>query len=417
MAENTIKCPNCSREIPLTEALSHQMKEGVRREYEAILRKKEDEIKKRAEELDRKASEAEEAFARRLAAEKERLASDARKKADEAVRLRIKAMEEENFEKDKLLNEARANELALIRKARELEEEKKALDLKIARTLDAEREKIRNSTIEMFMEEHRLKDAEKDKKISDMMRAMDELKRKGEQGSMQSQGEVLELDLEELLRARFPVDVIEPVGKGIRGADIIQRVYTKNGIYCGAIAWESKRTKSWNNDWITKLKDDQREVRAEVAVLVTETLPKDVASFAHKEGVWVTSVPLAASLAEALRVGLTQVALSRNSIEGRGEKMEAVYNYLSGAEFRHRVEAIVEAFTAMKADLEKEKQAMLGIWAKREKQIERVVSNTIRMYGDMQGIIGAALPQINSLELPGGEAVHGGVEGEPYPDK
>ncbi len=409
MAEPTVTCPYCSKGIPLTEALSNQIKEGLRREYEARAQEKEVGLKRREEEMRKKASELddsrkalEETVARRLAVEKTRLLRDAQEKAKEELSNELKDLKEETLEKARLLDEARRNELELRKKARELEEEKKGLELEVARRLDAEREKIRQAAVEMFSEEHRLKDIEKDKKMDDMRRMIEELKRKTEQGSVQAQGEALELDLEALLRTSFPIDVIEPVPKGIRGADILQRVYAKSGQCSGTIAWESKRTKAWNDEWITKLKDDQRETKAEIAVLVTETLPRGISSFAHIDGVWVTGIALAGSLAGVLRDGLIQVAQSRLSAVGKGEKMEAIYNYLSGPEFRHRVEAIVESFKTMQEDLESEKRAMTKIWAKREKHIERVVSNTSRMYGDMQGIIGATLPEIKSLELGSG---------------
>ena len=367
-------------------------------------KKKEGELQKRASELEESKRSLDETVARKLAVEKGRLQDEARKRALEQVDIELKDLREDKARKDSLLDESRKKEIELLRRNRQIEEEKRALELEAARKLDAEREKIRQSTLEAFSEEHRLKDLEKDRKMSDLMKTIEELKRKGEQGSQQSQGEILELDLEAMLKARFPVDLIEPVAKGVRGADIIQKVYTRSGLLCGSIAWESKRTKAWNDEWVTKLKDDQREMKAEVAVIVTEALPKGLSAFGLVDGVWVTTVPLAGSLADALRATLTEVSLARASAVGKNEKMEAIYNYLSGPEFRQRVEGIVEAFSAMKEDLESEKRAMMRIWAKREKQIERVTSSTTGMYGDMHGIIGSTMPEIKTLELgPGDE--------------
>ncbi len=410
MSDQSIKCPNCHIEFPLSDALSNRIKEGLRAEYEEKAVRKELEVRKREEELRKKLSELDEArkavedtVASRLSAEKAKLVEEAGKRALERFEAELRDMKEEQARKDELLEDARKKELELRRKARELEDEKKALDLEVARKIDAEREMVRRSALEMFSEEHRLKDLEKDKKISDMLKTIEELKRKGEQGSMQAQGEVLELDLEALLKSMFPVDMIEPVPKGIRGADIIQKVYTRSGQHCGSIVWESKRTKAWNDDWIAKLKDDQRDIRAEVAVLVTEALPKGVSSFAQIEGVWVTVVGLAGCLAEVLRAGLVQLSLARLSTVGKNEKMEAIYAYLSGQAFRQRVEGIVESFKELKEELESEKRAMTRIWARREKQLERAVTNTAGMYGDMQGIIGSTLPELKSLELGSGE--------------
>jgi hypothetical protein len=232
-----------------------------------------------------------------------------------------------------------------------------------------------------------------------MRKTIDELKRKSEQGSMQAQGEVLELDLEAGLKARFPMDTVEPVPKGLRGADILQNVINAEGQRCGIIIWETKRTKSWSDSWISKLKDDQREINADIPVIVSEVLPKGISAFSQIEGVWVTNRALALNVAEVLRGLLIHVSQATVASVNKGEKIELLYKYLSSPAFRQRVEAIVEAFTTMKEDLDKEKRAMTKIWAKREKQIEKVVINTAGMYGDMQGIIGAALPEIKMLDM------------------
>ncbi len=414
MTEQAIKCPSCGSNIPLTETLANQAKESVRKEFEALAAARDNEIKRREEELDRRRDEIEaskravaEIVEKRLSSEKLRLSQEAEKKARETVIVELNDLKAEKAEKDRLLSIARDAELEHRKKSRELEERQRTLELEMTRKIDAERERIKAAAFDAFSEEHRLKDLEKDKQLSDLRKDISEWKRKSEQGSMQTQGEVLELDIEAMLKARFPVDSIEPVQKGIRGADILHRVYTRGGTICGTIAWESKHTKAWSDEWISKLKDDQREVRADIAVIVTEAMPKGIDTFALIEGVWVTSVALAGPLAEALRVNLMQLSSSRLASVGKNEKMEAIYSYLTGPEFRHKVEAIAEAFKAMKDDLEQEKRAMTRIWAKREKQIERVVMNTVRMYGDVQGI--AMLPDIKSLELGAGSA---GAEGD-----
>lgn len=301
-------------------------------------------------------------------------------------------------EKDEKLKKAKDAELDLLKQKRELEESKANFKLEMAKKLDEEREKIRQMTLEKAMEEHRLKDLEKENQIADMRKQIDELKRKAEQGSQQRQGETLELELEDILRKEFPLDHIEPVPKGIRGADVLQKVHDRSGC-CGTIIWESKNAKAWKDNWIAKLKDDQRAVKAEIAVLMTTTLPNDVKNFAHIDGAWVTNYTSIVGLATALRINLIQVATTKLATEGKNSKMEVLYNYLSGSEFRQKVEAIGEAFVSMKNDLDQEKRAMMRIWSKRDKQIERVITNTATMYGDMQGIIGASLPQLESLEL------------------
>jgi hypothetical protein len=406
MPEQTIICPNCGKEIPLTATLSHQLKESLRKEYEDKAKEKEQELARREKLLEEKAKQVEDSekaieqrVTEKIKAEREKLKKEAKKELEEALLLEQKDLQEQLAEKDRKLEEARKAELDLRKKIREAEEAKKNVELEVARRIDEEREKIKQQTLEMFSEEHRLKDLEKDKKINDMLKTIEELKRKAEQGSMQTQGEVMELDLESLLKTKFPVDEIEPVPKGRRGADILQKVYSRGGQHCGTIIWETKCTKAWSDGWIPKLKDDQREVKAEIAVIVTEVLPKDVSSFTQIEGVWVTNFSLAGALAEVLRTGLIQLSQAKLSAVGKGEKMEVLYNYLSSPEFRQRVEAIVEGFKSMKEDLEHEKRATIKNWAKREKQIERVITNTAIMYGDMQGIIGASIPSIKLLEI------------------
>jgi Uncharacterized protein conserved in bacteria len=249
-------------------------------------------------------------------------------------------------------------------------------------------------------ENHKFKDAEKDKQLAEMRTQIEELKRKAEQGSQQTQGEVLELELEHLLKEDFPFDEILPVSKGVKGGDVIQIVKTQSGRVCGKILWETKRTKSWSDGWIQKVKDDQREAKADLSVIVSEVLPKGFHHFRQIDGVWVTDIPSALSLSLALRVALIQVTKAQDIQTGKEEKMEIVYNYLTGVEFRNRVQAIVESFVAMKKDLDAEKRAITAAWSKREKQIERVVLNIAGMHGDLEGIVGGSLPAVKMLELP-----------------
>lgn len=399
MEGQVIICPYCNKEIPLTEAISHQIREKLHKEFDAEFKKKEQELVQKEQALSKKEKALEENFAQRLKIEAARLEEEAKKKAEASIDTKLKDLQAQVAEKDQQLSEAYKTELELRRKRRELEEKHKTFELEMARKLDEERAKIREEAIKAVMEEHQLKDLEKDKKISDMLRQIEELKRKAEQGSQQTQGEVMELELEEMLKAHFPFDSIEPVGKGKKGADILQKVRNPSGQYCGTIIWESKRTKGWSDGWIDKLKEDQREAKAEIAVLVTTALPKEVNHFAQINGIWVTNFPLAICLAGPLRVSLIQVANAKLSEVGKYEKMEVLYSYLSGPEFRQKIEAMVEAFNLMRRDLDQEKRAMNKIWSKREKQIERVINSISGMYGDMQGIMGASLPEIRSLEL------------------
>ena len=371
MTKETIKCPECGEVIELSEAISHDIEIRLKQQYENKIEKTKKSIEEKA-----------------------------KKEVQESLNIKISDLNEQLEEKTKNLKEAQKQELELRKRQRELVEKEEKLELELSRKIDAERQKIIQKTSKEFEETHRLKDAEKDKQLDDMKKQIDELKRKSEQGSQQMQGEVLELELEESLKEEFPFDVIEPVAKGVKGGDIIQTVKTQSGRICGKILWETKRTKNWSESWIQKLKDDQRDAKADLAILASESLPKGLQHFRLMSGVWVTDILSAVSLALALRVVLIQVARERVTQVGKKEKMELAYNYLTGQEFRNRVEAIVESFTAMKMDLEAERRAMLKIWAKREKQMERVISNAAGMHGDLQEIAGSSLPAIKMLELP-----------------
>lgn len=311
--------------------------------------------------------------------------------------MEVEDLKRQNAERAEQLRAAQEAELQWRAQRRELEEREKNLKLETARRMDAERKKVADETARQLEEEHRLRDAEKDKKLQDALKANDELRRKLQQGSQQTQGEVLELKLEELIRSAFPSDQVEPVPKGRNGADVIHKVFTKSGQFSGTIVWELKRTKSWSDAWIAKLKDDQRVIKTEIAILVSEALPKDCQHFGQIGGVWVASPQCAIGLAIALRQQLAEVATTKMAAVGKNEKMEVLYRYLSGVEFKQRVEAIVEAFIDMQADLQEERRIAEKRWSKREKQIQRVISNTSGMYGDLQGLIGSSLQEIPAL--------------------
>ncbi len=417
-ASAVITCPYCNREIPLDEVLTHQIREKARKEFNEEMQKKDLELKEKEKsllqkesrmdqlkkDLEKRSEEMKESlekdFQQKLAAQKKSAEEAARKKAQEDLALELKDLRGQVEEKSKQLNESKAQELALRRERQKLEEEKQNLELDVARKLDAERQKIREEVTQRVGEQHKLKDAERDKLIDDMKKQIEELKTKAELGSQQLQGEVLELELEELLRQHFVHDSIAPVPKGMRGADVIQRVCSPNGERCGTIIWESKRTKAWSDSWIDKLKEDQREAKADVAVIISTVLPKGASGLIQQvNGIWVADYTLAVGIAMALRSGLIQVASAKSSLVGKGEKMEMLYEYLAGPEFRQQIEGIVEAFATMKLDLDAERRSMEKIWAKREKQIERVVRNTGRMYGSLQGIIGSTLPELKALEM------------------
>jgi hypothetical protein len=334
-----------------------------------------------------------------LMQEVERARKQAAKDAEKKAALEMTALKEELETQAKDLEQARETELALRKRERDLEHQQQDLELTVARKLDDERNTIIAETQTRAAEGHRLKDAEKERQLTDMRRQIEDLKRKAEQGSQQLQGEAGEDQLETMLRAGFPCDDIAPVAQGIRGADLHQTVLDARGSKCGAILWECKNAKNWSDGWIAKLKDDQRTVRADAVILVTTSLPKGCTRFTILDGVVVTDFTCAAAVAGLIRTHLLQLAQTRSADVNKDQKLELLYRYLSGIEFRQRVEAIVEAFERMREDLDQERRAAERQWAKRTKQIESVTFNISGMYGDLQGLV-PTLPSITRLELP-----------------
>ena len=394
----------------MSDALTHQIREHLKTELQADIARREteamrklDEARAREEQVAKQrlelGDEVEKQLAAKLSAKVAEAEAKAAKKAGERFAEQMKELQETMREKDESLKTFRENELELRRKQRELEKAKEDAELAMQRKLDEERTKIRQDAEQKVQEQHRLRDLEKEKQLNDLKSALDDMKRKAEQGSMETQGEVLELDFEARLRAFFLHDELLPVPKGIRGADLIQNVRTPHGSDCGALLWEMKNTKAWSAQWIPKLKDDMMETRAAIAILVSVVLPEGVARFGMVEGVWVSDQASAIPLAAALRQQLLAIERERQASVGKSDKMEMLYHYLAGTEFKQKIEGIVEAFTAMQEQVNRERRAMEKNWKEREKQIERVIKNTTGLYGDMQGIIGGVIPSIPALEL------------------
>ncbi|MCA9078081.1 MAG: DUF2130 domain-containing protein [Planctomycetaceae bacterium] len=410
---DTIICPNCQVDIEVTEAISAQLRAQLKQQFDAETRKRDSEFAQREaaltesrkellkaqQELEQSREAIDEQVSTRLAEERKRIAAEALAKAQESVGTELKDAQAQLGDLKQKLQQTQQAELDLRKQKRELEEQTEQLELTVARKLDEERQKIRADAKREAAEETELNLAEREKVIGDLRKQIAELKRQSEQSSQQLQGEVMELGLEDLLRREFPFDEIVPVPKGIHGGDVTQHVRDNNGETCGVILWESKRTKRWNGDWLPKLRDDQRASKAQIAAIATTEMPPDLTTFGCIEGVWVTNRSCVAGLASALRAGLVEVAMAKRSLQGRQDKMTVLYGYLSGPDFRHRVEGIVESFVTLKDDLEKEKRSMQRMWAKREKQLERAVFSTSSLYGDLGAIIGASLPQIEQLEL------------------
>ncbi len=403
---NSVRCPRCATAFELSDALTLELRERLRLELHAnfiqreaeLLRQQED-SRKREEDLNKANLELDAEVNRRTQSRVRELEAKAKAEAEQALEVRLQDLTDAVSKNERDLQQSRELELELRLRQRELEASVLDADLKIHRTLAEERGKIRGDAEARIQESHRLKDLEKDKLVQDLKSALNEMKRKADQGSTEIQGKVLELDFEEQLRRIFHLDDIQPVPRGIRGADLVQTVRNPAGADCGSIIWETKNTKAWSPGWISKLKDDMAETRASLAILVTVALPDGIARFGQVDGVWVTDPLSALPLAAALRQQLLQLERERQASTGKTVKMEMLYSYLAGNEFKGRVEGIVEAFTSLQDQLQRERRAMEKNWKEREKQIERVIKNTVGLYGDMQGIIGGQIPTIDALEL------------------
>lgn len=414
MLEPTISCPKCNHEIKLTESLAAPLLEESRKRFEVQLASKEKDFAQKAEqlraqqqEIERAQEQFEDQLAARLKAERSQIAAVEAKKAREATALDLESKDKEAAElrlalasNNEKLAVAQKEQAELQRKQRELDDAQRELGLTVEKQVREALAEVRTKAKQEAEDALKLKVSEKDQQIASMNRTIEELKRKSEQGSQQTQGEVLELELEDVLRTKFPTDIIEPVAKGELGADVIQRVNGAIGPAAGVILWESKRTKSWVDNWLPKLREDQRRCNADIALVISNALPKQVETFDFIDGVWVAHPRCALPVAMALRQSLIAVNGARVLQQGQLSKAEEVYQYLTGTRFRQRLEAIVERFSEMREDLDKERKVMTRAWAKRESQLISVIDATVGMHGDLQGIAGKAMPEISSLETP-----------------
>lgn len=451
--EPTVKCPSCHTEIKLTESLAAPLIESIKKQYDQKIvqqnvevAKREKAIAEREEELAKQKESLDTVVASKVKAEREKLAADAAKReqavkereaalakekelvdatvterlkaerariaADEAKKAKLalgddlerKANEISELTKilksrDEKLAEAQKAQAELMRKQRELDDAKREMELTIETRVQESLGKVRDTAKKDAEQELSLKVIEKDQTINSMKKQIDELKQKAEQGSQQLQGEALELQLEAVLSRKFPHDLIEPVKKGEHGGDVLQRVISPTGVRCGTILWESKRTKNWSDGWLAKLREDQRQAKAEIAIIASVVLPQGCDSFDQIDGVWIVNPKCVLPVAMSLRHMLMEVSTARAASDGQATKMEMMYGYLTGPKFRLRVQAIVEAFSTMGEDLQKEKKAAMKQWAKREEQIHRVMEATVGMYGEMQGIAGKTLGEIEGLGM------------------
>lgn len=401
-----IQCPNCGQEIDVNDVLAHRIESRLRGELEAKHREQEEQVRARMEEVgrqqaalkeaqERQAKDTEEAIALGIKEREAELAQQLKSRLESEQEEKIGSLERELGEKNDKLKAFHRAQADIARLKREKDELSDVVRAEAEQKLTREREQIKRS----LEEKARLDMAERDKVISDLNRQLQDAQRRAEQGSTQLQGEVQELAIEDWLRARFPLDTVEEIKKGARGADCLQTVHTRSRQNCGTIYYESKRAKAFQPGWIEKFRQDIREKGADAGVLVTQAMPPDMDGMGLRDGIWICSFEEFGNLAVVLRDGIIRLSEAVAARENRGDKMGMLYDFLTGNEFRQQVEAIVEGFTQMQTDLESEKRSMQTIWKKREKQIEKVLLSTNHMYGSIRGIAGNTIPRVSLLEL------------------
>jgi hypothetical protein len=412
-----IKCPNCAHSFPIEEVMAEEYKRDLREKMLSFTKQKDDEYNKKLTEFSLQQKQQEQLFAQqqrareqeyqqKLAAEKKQLQTE----LEESLRKRIatdfenklQLLDHANKENEEKLKLARSKELEFLKREQQMKEKEADMELKIQRTLQEQRaeliEQIRKQELEknnIKETEHQLRVKELEKQLDDQKKLAEEMKRKAEQGSMQLQGEVQELILEELLRSSFPFDLISEVGKGVRGADCVHHVRNQFGQDCGKIIYESKRTKDFSLEWIEKLKKDMRSMGVDVAVIVTQCYPKGMDCFGEKDGVWICSFDEVKAVSYILRDGIVKLHSATKSQENRGDKMHMLYDYLTSNEFSEQWKAIREGFMSMKLSIQRERDAMEKLWKAREKQLEKVLLNAAHIRGSIEGIAGTDTIQLS----------------------
>jgi hypothetical protein len=428
-SDPALTCPNCGESIKLTESLAAPLVAATKAEYERQLEeqaksykaeklelaKQQQAIEQREAELKTAASKqrqivaqaVEKGIADQLVSERKKIAAQESARAKQLVEDELKAeketaaLQKERIEElNRKLTLSRQAETGLLKKQQQLEDKERELQRDLEKGIAAARTEERAKVLSEARSDLDLKVQDRDNKIAQLLTQIESLQRKAEQSSQQTQGETLELALEHQLRNQFPFDLIEPVGKGEFGGDVLQHVHDQSGQPCGKILWESKRTKAWSDGWLTKLKGDQRAAHADLAVIVSQTMPKDVLHFQHIEGIWVSSIACILPVANALRVSVIELATARRAGKGQETKAQQVYAYLTGPRFKHRIECLAEKFTELRSDLDKERKWMNKQWAKRDGELLAVLEATSGMYGDLQGIAGQNLKEIEALEGP-----------------
>lgn len=410
MSQNNISCPECGHNIDISNALKHELelefKSRLQKEKQKMVEdhmRKENALQDMVKDFEEKKRRENELFQERVAKERKNLETEVKKKVESDYELKLRAQKEELEEKQLKLRALQEKEIENEKLKRDMQELRGSVELDMQKQLNEERTKIQEAAEKQASVKMEMELRERDKKLEDQKKLIDEMKRKSEQGSMQMQGEIQELAIEEWLDSNFPYDTVDEIKKGARGGDCIQIVRDNLGHECGTIYYESKRTKQFQPSWIEKFKQDIRNKGADIGVIVTESMPKKMERMGEMKGIWICSFEEFKSLCFVLRDTVLRIHQVSEQQKGKGDKMSMLYGYLTSNEFKMRMEAIVEGFSQMNENLAKEKRSAMAMWKRREKEIAKVTQNTIEMYGSIKGIAGKAIPSVEQLELPEGE--------------
>lgn len=413
---NDLKCPKCGTDIDVENVMAADIETKYQQQYQQKLQTtlsdmalEKNKLQQAMQQFEEKKKNENAIFSEKLQQEKNKLEVELQQQLQKSIAAdfenKLRLLEINNKDNEEKLKDARKKELEFLQKENELKNREAELEIAIQKKIQTERQIITEQIRKQETEKSQLKDTDMQLKLKELQMQLDDqkklaeqMKQKAEQGSMQRQGESQELLLEAILKENFPFDIIEEVGKGVEGADCIQTVRNNQGKHCGKIIYESKRTKTWSNSWLDKLKTDMRSKGADVAILVTQAYPKDMEKFGEKDGVWICSFSDVSSIAQLLRNGIIKISEAIASQDNKGDKMQLLYNYLTGNEFKGQMEAIVEGFVSLRQGIIKEKIQMEKIWKEREKQLEKVLLSTSGMFGAVKGIAGASIGYIPLLE-------------------
>jgi len=410
---NLVQCPKCDHEFPVAEAILAR----INREAEAGIEVR---VKAEREKMERAMQEKLQAGADRAAEDKLKAEEHAAKMRDEAVAAALKLEQERQANEAKLqagrdasrqksIDELMSKLTAAQKENEELAAKERLGALEARRVANEEaQQRFEKQAVELTQkleQEGQLKNKELELQLGTVRKQLEEANKRANQGSMQNQGAALEASFEDQLRAAFPRDSVSDVPTGASGADVILDVFNDHGSECGRILFETKRTANWSDEWLPKLREDMHRVGATIGVIITQVMPRGAQSSVYKDGIWVADFAAAMTLVRTLRWGLQTAALQKRISDQAGDASALLYEFVTGPDFRNRVQSILHTYSSMRTMLEKERRAMHRIWKKREAQLESLTGHTTHVIAHLEAKTGREIDgdAIAALEDAGSE--------------